>query len=914
MLLATSIALGDAGNGISASAMGRQPQSPHSGQRTQLVQAEPPEPEAITQARDLIRQAKTYESKGNYQQAAELWKIVISKIEKALSPEDTNIASSLNYLAILYMKQGRYVEAEPLLDRALVITEKALGAEHRDTSTGLMNLGRLYEHLGRYSEAEPFLKRALAIREKASGEEDPDTAVALGGLAGLYNSQGRYADAEQLYRRSLSVKERSLGPDNPSTVIAINDLAILYQQQGRYPEAEVLFKRALMTNEKTLGADHPDTALGLNNLAALYTNQGRYQDAEPLYRRALQIQERVLGVDHPSTASSLLNLGSLYQLKRSYNYAEPLYKRSLLINEKTLGIDHPGTAHSLASLASLYDDQGRYAEAEPLYKRSLAIREKALGPVHPDTAISLNNLALLDIILNKPEVVLPLLTRLNRSQANWLRRELPLQPRDLRMSLLKEQPDAIASTFALLHQDQSAAPLALETRLNRQGLIAEIEQRQRLLLASSPETRSLGERVAGLDRQLASSTLNPAQRDLLRKDRQQLEAELARQLPALGIDPVSTEQVASALRQLAPDGVLVEFQRYQPYQRRTAGGSEWGAPHYSALLLFPDGRIASIPLGLADPIDQSIRSVLKISADHQESPKAALLQVSNLLIKPLLPHLHSAKQLFISPDGELHRLPFSALPSPTKPDQVLSDTLKLRLITTGRDLIRLSQPAKPSSAPVVFANPDYGPPGLPWKPLTNTASEGQQIAAILRTTPITGSNATAEAVLTLRSPRILHIATHGFFQSADSNPNTDPLNRSGLVFSGANRPQSNASSDSILTAAEATALPLTGTDIVVLSACQTGLGDLQSGEGVYGLQRSLAVAGARSTLLSLWEVSDSGTAQFMQSFYTNLLKGQSRADALANTQAEFRNSQGAFSDEHYWAAFQLVGDWSPLRP
>jgi CHAT domain-containing protein len=667
-----------------------------------------------------------------------------------------------------------------------------------------------------------------------------------------------------------------------------------------------------------MGPEHTDPALSLNNLAVAYQVQGRYGEAEPLYKRSLAINEKALGLEHPDTASSLQNLAVLYMVQGRSGEAEPLYKRSLAIREKALGPEHTDTATSLNNLAELYRSKGRYGEAERLYKGSLAIKEKALGSEHPDTAISLNNLALL--FLHRPDFQASqlLLQRLTRSQSNWLRRELPLQPRDLRMSLLKEQPDAISTTFALLHQDPSTAPLALETRLNRQGLIAEIEQRQRLLLASSPETRSLGERIAGLDRQLASSTPNPAQRDQLRKDRQQLEAELARQLPALGIDPVSTEQVASALRQLAADGVLVEFQHYRPLNQlsnaRRNPAVQWGEPHYSALLLFPDGRIASIPLGLAEPIDQAIRSVLKISADHQESPKAALLQVSNLLIKPLLPHLHSAKQLFISPDGELHRLPFSALPSPTKPDQVLSDTLKLRLITTGRDLIRLSQPAKPSSAPVVFANPDYGPPGLPWKPLTNTASEGQQIAAILRTTPITGSNATAEAVLALRSPRILHIATHGFFQSADSNPNTDPLNRSGLVFSGANRPQSNASNDSILTAAEATALPLTGTDIVVLSACQTGLGDLQSGEGVYGLQRSLAVAGARSTLLSLWEVSDSGTAQFMQSFYTNLLKGQSRADALANTQAEFRNSQGAFSDEHYWAAFQLVGDWSPLRP
>ena len=236
-----------------------------------------------------------------------------------------------------------------------------------------------------------------------------------------------------------------------------------------------------------------------------------------------------------------------------------------------------------------------------------------------------------------------------------------------------------------------------------------------------------------------------------------------------------------------------------------------------------------------------------------------------------------------------------------------------------------------------------------WQPLAGTEQEARQLAPLLGGgAVISGPAATASVVLGQRAPRILHIATHGFFladqpfaeanagggpaatgpgglpvagggapaeRSAPATPSReDPLQRSGLVFAGANRPEANPSDDGYLTAAEATAMDLEGTELVTLSACETGLGGVRSGEGVYGLQRSLAVAGARSTLLSLWKVDDGLTATFMQSFYQRLKAGEGRAEALRNTQAEFRdNKNSTYNDIRVWGAFQLSGDWRPLK-
>jgi CHAT domain-containing protein/tetratricopeptide (TPR) repeat protein len=900
---------------------------------TRLAQQQPDPLNGDHQLQELLRLAAALEAKGDTAQFVRLWQQILVIREKQLGPEHLDIATSLNKLALLYRAEGRYGQAEPLYRRSLAIREKLLGPGHPDTATILNNLGRLLESQGRFGEAEFYYKRTLAIYENVLGPWHASTAIILNNLAALYDSQGRKTEAERLYIRSIAIKERVLGPDHHSTASSLNNLAALYQLQGRYREAEPLQRRDLAISEKVLGPEHPSTATSLNNLAQLYRAQGRYEEAVAISRRTLSIREKVLGSDHLSTALSLNNLAELYRI------------------------------------------QGRYGEAEPLYQRSLAIYGRRLGPEHPDTAGRLNNLALLYFEMAKAPAAEPLVQRLNHTQANWLRRELPLQPRELRRSLIDEQPDASALAFALHHQSPTAATLALETRLNRQGLLAEIERRQALLKGSSPETRQLAEEVAGIDRQLSSMSLSQAQREPLRQQRQQLEAQLYRLLPALKIDPVTNAQVAAALRAAAPQGLLLEFQKYGPWRKGAKGQGEWGPPRYLALLLRPDGTIRAIALGEAAPIDAAVAEAVAASADPNRQAQAPqkLAEVSRLVLAPLQRELTGVRELSVSPDGELNRLPFAALPvagpkdggiadGPITADgKTLGDAVALRLLTTGRDLLRLQQPAKAGGAPVLIANPDFnaasrsatggasataaaataagaggatvlrggqqrssGLRGLTaWQPLGGTEQEARQLAPLLGGgAVISGPAATASVVLAQRAPRILHIATHGFFL-ADQAPTSDtapaapsredPLQRSGLVFAGANRPDANPSDDGYLTAAEATAMDLEGTELVTLSACETGLGGVRSGEGVYGLQRSLAVAGARSTLLSLWKVDDGMTATFMERYYIKLKAGQGRADALRDTQAEFRNNKNStYNDIRVWGAFQLSGDWRAL--
>ena len=914
----------------------------------------PDHPRTATSLNNL---AALYVEQGTYAKAEPLYLRAKAIREKALGPDHPDTANNLNNLAVLYEKKGNYAKAEPLYIRALAIREKALGPVHPDTATSLSNLALFYSDQGTYAKVEPLYLRALAIREKALGPDHPDTAASLNNLAGIYYDQGAYAKAEPFYLRALAIREKVLGPDHPDTAISLNNLAGLYNRQGAYAKAEPLYLRAKAIREKALGPDHPDTATSLNNLAGLYDDQGAYAKAKPLYFRALAINEKVLGPDHPGTATSLNNLAGIYHSQGNYAKAEPLYLRAKAIRDKALGPDHPDTVTSLNNLALLYNNQGSYVKAEPLYLRALAINEKVLGSDHPRTATSLKNLAALYVdqgIYAKAE---PLWRREIRTTSLFLQRELPLLPESRRGAQQQVLDNSSGALYGVATLWEAGPSLALFSRFNRHGLLQDIEQRQALLARGSGPQLQLKEQIVGLTGRLAAVNLTIPQRQELQQQKAQLEQQLYRLLPALQPRVVEVDQVAKAL---PTDGVLVEFQRYQPFDGKQPPDQRWGSARYLALILKPSGAVTAVQLGEAKPIEEAITNALSATSQSLGDAPASLAAISRLVLDPLKPHLAGSRQWFLSPDGELNRVPFAALPSPLNPGQTLAEAVQLRLLTTGRDLLRFQQQAAKGNAALVMANPAYdrrpgaggsGPAvvlatnpgpgqrrsssvdGRRWPALPATAAEGTHIAALLGTTPVTGAEATVKRLEGSVSPRVLHIATHGFFAPdqvskpdgrlvglVENSPmltgfkGEEPMLRSGLVLAGANQPNADPNDDGLLTASEATGLQLEGTELVVLSACATGLGDIRTGEGVYGLQRALAVAGARSTLLSLWKVDDAATAAFMEAYYKRLKAREGRAAALAATQAEFRQHANIpWRHPYAWAAWQLTGDWRPLQ-
>jgi CHAT domain-containing protein len=776
-------------------------------------------------------------------------------------------------------------------------------------------------------------------------------------------SKGAYAKAEPLFLRALAIREKALGADHPDAAISLNKLAELYRNQGAYAKAEPLFLRALAIWEKALGADHPNSATSLSSLALLYQSQGFYGKAEPLYLRALAILEKALGAEHATTAFSLNNLGGLYYEQGAYAKAEPLYLRSLAIREKALVPDHPDLAINLNNLALLYYSQGAYAKAEPLYLLSLAITKKALGPDHPNTARSLNNLALLYRSQGAYTKAGPLLRRGIAAQSRFLQEQLPLLPQSARQAQIQALDAAWEVAFTGAERSPSAAELALFSRLNRYGLLLDIEQRQALLSRASSPTRQMAQEIAALTSQLADVRLSAPQRQALAARRDGLEQELYRQLPALKPQIVEPTQLA---KELPVGAALVEFQRYRPFDGRQQPEQRWGPPRYLALVLTREGTTRAVDLGAAAPLDALIAKALATTEEKEEkreqgaNPMALWQEVSAQIFPPaLLQLLGGSKQWIVAPDGELSRIPYTALPSPQDPKRLLADAVALRLITSGRSLVPPATPSSsaPSTRPLVLANPDYGPAPAgttPWRPLAWSKDEGRWIRNLLNSTYYEQAEATTSRLSTAQAPRVLHVASHGYYAGASSQPaprapvpltfadgwtrsafaglptaREDAMLNSAIVLAGANHylrpgslpavPASSAGSadadDGYLTAKEAAQLQLAGTELVVLSACDTLAGAQQSGEGLYGLQRALNAAGARSTLLSLWKVDDQATYGFMQRYYELLKQGKGRMEALLAVQQEFRTNPelGRWSDPRYWAAWQLVGETGPIQ-
>ena len=895
-------------------------------------------PEDEAKISSLNKKAEELFQAGKFAKAIPIARDSLELTEKANGPDHPDTATSLNNLARLYYWMGDYAKAEPLYQRALKIYQKTLGPKHLCTATALNNLAGLYESMGDYAKAEPLYQRTLETYAKTLPPTHRFIAAVLGNLAGVYREMGDYAKAEPLYRRALKIYEKTVGPEHSLVALGLNNLALLYDSMGDYAKAEPLYQRALKIREKTLGPEHPDTATSLNNLAALYRKMGDYAKAEPLYQRALKIKEKALGVDHPSTVMALNNLAFLYDSMGDYAKAEPLSQRTLKIREKTLGPEHPDTAISLNNLAELYRQMGEYAKAEPLLERSLKIYERALGPEHSDTATLLSNLAFLKIAAGKAKDAVPLMVRALTAKERTLSNILSFTSEQQRLAYQKTtDPYSLAATLgaadelaqAVLRQKGVVLDSLLEDRLVAE---ASADPKQRVIV---DKVRSAKQRLMRLvleapkDLSEAAQKKRAAEKDKLSTEVGQLEAGLARQVAGLGKARralgVTVAQVQAALLKNA---ILVELLRYDHY----LGKNKW-EPRYGAVVIAPAGEPKWVPLGSATEIEKSVRLYQKSA--RGETDEATLSTVLRALQEQVWAPIEKAlpggtTTVIVSPDGELSFVSFATLLAPD--DRFVGEKYSIRYVASGRDLLRETKPASDRKTSMrVFANPDFGANGgaaasakekttsialrsiemrdlqsISLPSLPGTAKEsaeletraeksGWQVEVDL------GPNATEAELRRVSSPRILHLATHGFFlPEVDLGKSNDPLqrgqdipkgklvnpmHRSGLAVAGAQTtlqawgrgevpPTEN---DGVVTAEEVGGLKLDGTWLVVLSACNTGGGEAKAGEGVMGLRRGFIQAGGQNLLMTLWPISDETTVANNARFLRRCSQDRQRA-------------------------------------
>jgi CHAT domain-containing protein len=883
-----------------------------------------------------------YRLSGSLSHAEPLIQRALAIHEASLGKSHPDVASSLNNLANLYYDQGLYGRAEPLYQRALAIREASLGNSHPRIADALNNLALLYTYQGLYGRAGPLYQRALAIREASLGNSHPDVASSLNNLANLYTDQGLYGRAEPLYQRALAIREASLGNSHLDVASSLNNLASLYKDQGLYGRAEPLYQRALVIREVSLGNSHPDVASSLNNLANLYTDQGLYGRAEPLYLRALAIREASLDNSHPHIASSLNNLANLYTDQGLYDRAEPLHQRAQALFEASLGMNHPLVAESLNGLGKLRLAQHRLSDALPLFSRSFSISERRLRHEALDFS----------------EARLSTFLSYLRSDEQRLYALLRAYPQDARVQRL-------ALGASLLLKGRSISETATISRTFYRSLSAEDRDALERLRGLRTQLASLSLAGPGA---LSSDDYHQRLQSLAQAG-DSLEEDLAKRaapLRAVSSLPSLDDIVFRVAASLPKDAALVEFIAYLDSPLLPKPGTPLAKTprqeHYLALILFPDASTRAVDLGPAAPIDQAASRLRDALAEREASFQSTSQQFYQLAFRPLLAQLGTTRRLFLSPDGQLNIIPFAALHDG---EGFLLDSFDFTYLTSGRELLSRPLDSAPPSSVFVLADPDftapslYAPSGVPppstaspfsdalerffatprsdltrsaWLPLPGARLEAQDIQRLLPHAQVfLGADASKERLLNLPTPGILHLATHGFFLGDSSSaphsrglavvnslgsappPQAEPLLNSGLVLAGARMATPGAPLSpqvTLVTALELAGLNLWGTQLVVLSACDTGRGEIHLGQGVYGLRRAFMAAGAETVIASLWKVNDNSTHFLMEFYYRNLLAGQGRASALREAMLSLRATH---PHPHAWAPFIALGSDAPLR-
>jgi CHAT domain-containing protein/Flp pilus assembly protein TadD len=915
----------------------------------------------------LLRFGNLYNRTGNFHKSGLYYRRSLAICEKVLGAEHTDTAAALHALAIFYTDMGKYDQAEALNRRALAIREHLFGTQHLETSRVVYDRGRLYYTRGAYVEAEVLYQQALAVGERLQGSSHPEIALWRRSLADVYAEMGAYLKAEQLYKRALFIQELRLGLHHPETVTTLNGLATLYLVTGSYTRAEPLIQRAIASMQKNPAGQLGDT-VALYGLANLYFNMGNYAQAEPLYRQLLTVAEQTIGPMNPFSGAFHNNLGRIYAHAGVYDRAESQFKRAIAVNEEAVGAEHVVTAGSLTQLADLYSEAGTYVDAEPLYQRAIAIYQKTLGADHPYLAGASGNLGAVHWARAELQQALRLFQRAQsiqaRNSARFLLGGSEARKRSYLQSLTADTDRSVS--FSLSMPGQAARVLGLTSVLQYKGRVLDAvsDSVARLRRSIEPDDRALLEQLAQLATELSTlsyqgaDTLSPeeyrARETGLVTRQDALEAELAGRSSEFrrAVTPVT---VANVRRAIPANAVLVEWFRYTPFDPTLERDpqAQPAAPRYVAYVLRPSGELTVVDIGPARVVEslvQEFRAALSNPARSDIELRAAAL--SEKVVTPLRPYLEGAEQLLMSPDGALNLVPMAALLDGQ--GEYLVHRFEVTYLTSGRDLLRMEPESRSKSAgdTVLVADPDYGKQagsrarnnpviqpqrsteldrgGLIFRPLANTALEVLDLQALLDLDDakvLLRRNATEASLKRLHSPRVLHIASHGFFLSDQqlSEEKTrrlksgsmsvslgeNPLLRSGIALAGANERRSGDADDGILTALEVAQLDLHGTELVVLSACDTAVGEVQNGEGVYGLRRALALAGAQTQIASLWKVSDTATRKLMVGYYQRLLKGEGRSAALRQAQRAML-ADPMLAHPYYWASLMPIGNWNSL--
>jgi len=867
-------------------------------------------------------------------------------IHKATLPaNDMYTAAALLSLGESAAKADLHKEAYAAMQEALAITRRN-PREGKFLARTLVELGMLQTEMGDFLAARTSLEEGLAQSEKSYGLDSYEMIYPLGALGELYGILDDPRRALTIYERQLAIKKKHLAPDDPELATTLHNLGMVYGDLEDYAQEKIYTEQSYEIYLKKYGPNSPQVARTYATLGSNAKSQGDATAARQYLERALSIYDKAYGPDNYKTAALYHNLGLFAREQGDYAEAERLYGKSLAIKKKNLSDSHPdvnvttlqiATTRTLIALRDKSDpapaieewDKARRQTARHMHAAlpglSDAEQLRYLSRFHGDLNVSLS----IGLLWQDQQAIV-------RRSAEWL-----LNGKSVIQQALADQAIALRERNEQTTSAEYTAWQAARTKLAKAALGA-------------------GENLAELERQeqeLARKFAAAAGRANTGGEWVTLEAVQA------NLPPRSRLIEIRGLIRYHFDPVKHDFTYDKPTYHA------WIIPPAN------EGQVTIVEMGTAEDIEGEILATRKIIADvdlvRREGEAAAaaktqqaLQKLSERLWKPLAKSLADVDRLIISPDNELWLAPWAALPYDEQ--RQLLERYAISFAVSGRDLATKQTRSKSATAPLLFADPDFDLSAEGLKQATRAVLKDAQFAArstgpLTRSSnlpraerlPFTGEEAKAAAqtlqtsgttpvsytnqyalesvAKRMSQPRILLFSTHGYFladpeqateekktgkpaadQSDARNPTAEnPLLRCGLLLAGCNQPQAPDTDDGVLTGLEIAGLDLRGTELVVLSACETGIGRVRNAEGVAGLRQAFQLAGAQSVVSTLWQVPDRDSALIMQDFFTNLAAGQTKADALRNAQLKriaTRKEKSGAAHPFFWAAWTVTGE------
>ncbi|MEO7924990.1 MAG: CHAT domain-containing tetratricopeptide repeat protein [Chitinophagaceae bacterium] len=817
---------------------------------------------------------------------------------------------------------GRYVFAEKRFQSAQRYFERSGRTSELGYMKTIASEGLLYTTTGRFGQAEIFTSQALKLREEKLGKTNMAVAASLNNYAVLHYNLGQYNESEKEFASAIAVIRANKQEEAMPYAIVLNNQAMLFQSMGRYESAVKLLKEALQLAGKLEVSKARNHLKFFSNLALLYQQMEKFPEAEQIY----QGLEKRLERGKPEFANMLNNVAILAMLMKREDRVEDMLKRSAEIYKSTLGENSPAYAKVLSDMGNFYRYKGRYTEAEPILQQALQIREQTLGTIHPLYVQSQEDMAIYQWKKKDITKAYPLYHDVMEKTLDFINRYFPpmseaektkywdmLSPRFQRFYNFAVEASAV---------NKDIINDLFEYRAATKGLLLSSTRKISESILSGGNEQLINDYTDWIDHKEQLTALYVYSKEELKEQNvniDSLESAVNRMEKKLSESSkdfanfyfTGKTKPSEVQRELKADEAFIEIIRLRNFDQVFSDGSR-----YLGLVITkgnPTPKILLLDNG--NDLENKFSRTYKLSIKNKLNDE----QSYNQYWAPFEAEIKGKKKIFVSLDGVYNQVNLYTL----KKADYLINQYDIVLVGNPRDLLEKNKNNKPGNKKATLIGfPDYGSGIIVQLPGTKVEVDG--INKVLKSSGYqvaewTQRDATETNLKQAKQVSILHIATHGYFLKdvektswpigvhAD-NAKDNVLLRSGLMLTGASDADKlvtglDSSNNGIMTSYEAMNLDLKGTQLVVLSACETGLGEIKAGEGVYGLQRAFLVAGAEAIVMSLWKVDDAATQQLMNNFYTNWIRSGDKQKAFKEAQLQLMTK---FKEPYYWGAFVMM--------